>query len=626
MSDPHQNLCATLEHGIISFPAFVRLPPPAQPDSNPLPDASSTSRVKVITLCARLRPYTHTVPPSTVTPFEQQIASRWDISALRIRAITANLKGERVLIENTQDWEDWANAYFYTPTSNSPSYPSSSTQVDDARIKKHYMFTPIHIHVVLDRCQEQENTLSSLPTCASSNVTPRDNVANAQTGQAPLAFAPLPNARHHPQQQEQQPPLRSQAATLQANATVPLPIPPQAISSETATLANSIVAPILQALVPQLQNLPFTLADALSALPAQLAHTPPNVPDGVTRQPPQEARSAPSQPTTVQQPVPSAGFAATASTEASDTTQRQSLFEGMFDELSRLRSQQPSSSATLQHSAAASQSVERSSNAQEADGTMRNELGQAFAEMLAQQRSTTAASTATSTTVPAESEDESLTIVSTPSISSRRSSRSRSRSRSQSPRGRTSLLSTTTLTLLTMFTLLLSIIVPASASALPSSFSPYDLSLSSREATVPSAPVGPRQNSRHLHLCKCTCFQTNSTLVPLYAPLDPAKPCLTCTRQFCLDQGLDMCKGAKLEHTDHDVGTGLEGDVWAKCFERDSYKDQSIITLYLLVVVALVAFAAMRGRVEGWYQRYQTMGPQGLYQAVRESPWRRASS
>lgn len=622
MSDPHQNLCATLERGMISFPAFVRLPPPAQPDSSPLPDASSTSRVKLITLRAGLRPQTHTcVPPRIVAPFKQQIASRWDISALRIRAITANLKGERVLIENTQDWEDWANAYFYTETSNSSnslSYPSYSMQVDDARIKKHYMFTPIHIHVVLDRSQEP-------------NVTPRDNATTAQTGLAPLAFAPLPDARHHPQQQqqEQQPPLRSQAATSQANATAPLPIPPQSLSTEAlsaSTLANSIVAPILQALVPQLQNLPFTLAGALSALPAQLAHTPPNVPDGVTRQPPQEARSAPSQPTTLQQPVPSAGSAATASTEASDTTQRQSLFEGMFDELSRLRSQQPSSSAPLQHSAAASHSVERSSNAQEADGTMRNELGQAFAEMLAHQRSTTAASTATSTTVSAESEDESLTIVSTPSISSRRSSRSRSRSRSRSPRGRTSLLSTTTLTLLTMFTLLLSIIVPASASALPSSFSPYDRSLSSREATVPSAPVGPRQNSRHLHLCKCTCFQTNSTLVPLYSPLDPAKPCLTCTRQFCLDQGLDMCKGAKLEHTDHDVGTGLEGDVWAKCFERDSYKDQSIITLYLLVVVALVAFAAMRGRVEGWYQRYQTMGPQGLYQAVRESPWRRASS
>lgn len=85
-----------------------------------------------------------------------------------------------------------------------------------------------------------------------------------------------------------------------------------------------------------------------------------------------------------------------------------------------------------------------------------------------------------------------------------------------------------------------------------------------------------------------------------------------------------MCKGAKLEHTDHDVGTGFEGDVWAKCFERDSYKDQSIITLYLLVVVGLVGFAAMRGRVEGWIQRYQQMGPQGLYSAVRVAPWRRA--
>ncbi|PWN48165.1 hypothetical protein IE53DRAFT_305193, partial [Violaceomyces palustris] len=98
-------------------------------------------------------------------------------------------------------------------------------------------------------------------------------------------------------------------------------------------------------------------------------------------------------------------------------------------------------------------------------------------------------------------------------------------------------------------------------------------------------------------LCKCTCFSTNSTLVPLYSPVDPIKPCSTCTRQFCLDQGLEICKGAKLEKTDGDTGTGWEGEVWAKCFERGGYKDQTTVTLYLLVVAALLLVTAMRGRL-----------------------------
>ena len=168
------------------------------------------------------------------------------------------------------------------------------------------------------------------------------------------------------------------------------------------------------------------------------------------------------------------------------------------------------------------------------------------------------------------------------------------------------------MTLLTLFVFLIGLIAPVSATAL----NPHALARDTGAAVM----VG--RQTRQLHMCKCTCFQTNSTLVPLYAPADPAKPCATCTRQFCLDQSLDICKGAKLEHTDHDVGTGFEGDVWAKCFERDSYKDQSIITLYLLVLIALVAFAALRTRMEKWYHEYQRLGPQGIYDAVRQSPWR----
>ena len=77
-----------------------------------------------------------------------------------------------------------------------------------------------------------------------------------------------------------------------------------------------------------------------------------------------------------------------------------------------------------------------------------------------------------------------------------------------------------------------------------------------------------RRSTSVQHVCKCTCFSTNSTLIPLYAPVDPSKPCLTCTRQFCIDQNLDICKDAKLGDSDGDTATGFEGDVWAKCFGK----------------------------------------------------------
>lgn len=65
--------------------------------------------------------------------------------------------------------------------------------------------------------------------------------------------------------------------------------------------------------------------------------------------------------------------------------------------------------------------------------------------------------------------------------------------------------------------------------------------------------------------CKCICFD-HFEIVPLYRPSDPSKPCLSCTKQFCLDQKLDICKDASLGEVDYDVGTGEEGDVQTRCF------------------------------------------------------------
>lgn len=293
-----------------------------------------------------------------------------------------------------------------------------------------------------------------------------------------------------------------------------------------------------------------------------------------------------------------------------------------MDELSRVRAERQPPVSQTQHGRGGVSDASAHTLRDLNEGAMVRALQTGFEEIIASQRQHPSAAT----TVPTEnttesSEDESLTIISTPSTpsaASRRSSRSRSRSPGRRS-GRSTLLGSTTLTLLTLFTFLLAFVSPTFAT--PASLNPVSSPLYPR-----SDAVVPRQNSRHLHLCKCTCFQTNSTLVPLYSPIDPAKPCTTCTRQFCLDQGLEMCKGAKLEHTDHDTGTGFEGDVWAKCFERDGFKDQGIITLYILVVVGLVVAAGLRGRMDGWVAEYGRLGPQGLYQAARGAPWQRSRS
>ncbi|CAK9782141.1 hypothetical protein CC85DRAFT_285857 [Cutaneotrichosporon oleaginosum] len=97
--------------------------------------------------------------------------------------------------------------------------------------------------------------------------------------------------------------------------------------------------------------------------------------------------------------------------------------------------------------------------------------------------------------------------------------------------------------------------------------------------------------------CKCICF-SNSTIVALDRPnVDLSKPCLSCTRQFCLDQKLAICKGATVPELDTDTGTGTEGDVEARCFKRDSPRDQIIVTSFLFVVVGMLLFAGVRARL-----------------------------
>ena len=62
-----------------------------------------------------------------------------------------------------------------------------------------------------------------------------------------------------------------------------------------------------------------------------------------------------------------------------------------------------------------------------------------------------------------------------------------------------------------------------------------------------------------------TCFD-NYTILPILRPERPNKPCLTCTKQWCLDAKLEMCTNATLGDSNPDTATGHEGDVSALCF------------------------------------------------------------
>lgn len=579
MSGSQQKLYASQDGSTVSFPAFVRLPASARPNSRSLLSNNHATSIKCVTITSRLltRPSYLTTSDAAIPSYKAQIASRWGISEEMISAIIVNLQDERVLIENPADWHSWVNAFFFRSAYSSGHCGSGPPKED-------FAIPPVHIDVIVDSAEDASQTSTTqeaLPT------QPQDAESSDPAEELPSYATAAASEQAAPSAQRQ-----------------------QASPHPGAAIASHLVAPVLQSLAPQIRDLVDTLAGSISTLSANVARahnlaSTSNAQSSRFTPADQPAAAGPTVPVAPETVVPAQTEAASPP-EGGAEAQRQSLIDGLFDELSHIRGQRETSSP-------AQQPPQDTTTGSTGEG-MRNELSEAFAEMLARQRSDASAGPSREARSEAaqldNEDDESLTIVSTPSTSSCRSSRSRSPRRSQ----RTSLLTSTTLTLLTLLTFLLALISPTTATAL----SPHPLSTRANYVT-------PSTNSRHLHLCKCTCFQTNSTLVPLYSPADPAKPCLTCTRQFCLDQGLDICKGAKLEHADHDVGTGFEGDVWAKCFERDSYKDQGIITMYILVVVGLVVCAAMRGRLEGWVERYQGMGPQGLYSAVRGAPWRRGA-
>ena len=85
--------------------------------------------------------------------------------------------------------------------------------------------------------------------------------------------------------------------------------------------------------------------------------------------------------------------------------------------------------------------------------------------------------------------------------------------------------------------------------------------LEERKWSIYNQPV------RFVHVCKCTCFTTNVTLIPIYWPKDGRNLCSTCTKNFCVEQ-VEGCRGAQIVEANSDTATGFEGQVWAKCFGK----------------------------------------------------------
>ncbi|KAI0307742.1 hypothetical protein B0F90DRAFT_1676807 [Multifurca ochricompacta] len=103
--------------------------------------------------------------------------------------------------------------------------------------------------------------------------------------------------------------------------------------------------------------------------------------------------------------------------------------------------------------------------------------------------------------------------------------------------------------------------------------------------------------------CKCICFGTKYAILRLDIPDNPSKPCLSCTKQWCLNQNLPICAGASLGDTDPDTATGKKAMLRRAAFltsvnkERDSPRDQLVVSLFLLTVFGLLLGAGIKGRM-----------------------------
>ncbi|KAI1618994.1 hypothetical protein EDD37DRAFT_624340 [Exophiala viscosa] len=122
--------------------------------------------------------------------------------------------------------------------------------------------------------------------------------------------------------------------------------------------------------------------------------------------------------------------------------------------------------------------------------------------------------------------------------------------------------------------------------------------------------------------CKCICFN-NSTIIALAPPTSSTRSehhnllvrsaaedddstanppassprphhkltCADCTRAFCLDYNLPICKNVR------------EEDVFTTCFQRDSLKDETVVVVFIFATAGLLAWALVKPWVDRLKER-----------------------
>ncbi|ORY05620.1 hypothetical protein K493DRAFT_310876 [Basidiobolus meristosporus CBS 931.73] len=100
------------------------------------------------------------------------------------------------------------------------------------------------------------------------------------------------------------------------------------------------------------------------------------------------------------------------------------------------------------------------------------------------------------------------------------------------------------------------------------------------------------QGANPVSFCKCVCG-TNVTIVELNE--GTSKTCLDCTKAFCLTRDSHFCSGA-----------GNGADLLAICFQRDSYKDQVVIYVFLIITGGLLLAALVKPYWAKWQRSRST--------------------
>lgn len=119
-----------------------------------------------------------------------------------------------------------------------------------------------------------------------------------------------------------------------------------------------------------------------------------------------------------------------------------------------------------------------------------------------------------------------------------------------------------------------------------------------------------------VHFCKCFCG-SNSTIFEI--PIDNPKPCSNCTKQFCLDNVEDgLCDGIADETCpSNDFLTACFGEPMSSALlfymhyayamkkkkyyvARDSFKDQSIVVIFLVLTGGLLCSAVLKPYIANW--------------------------